>query len=184
MKLQDLQDHLQKVKTHLSDELAKVRTGRASANVLDAVKVAAYDGSDPMYLKELASITVPDSQSVLVAPWDKSLLAKIEEAVRKANLGLNPINEGEHIRIPVPPLTEERRKELAKHVSALVEQSKISIRTIRQNAIKAIEETEENGVISEDEMTRQKKQIEEKIAAANKDLELLGEVKQKELMTL
>ncbi len=184
MKINDLQNHLDKVKSHLNDELAKVRTGRASASVLDSVKVDAYPGSERMLLKELASVTVPDSQSVLISPWDKSLLAKIEESIRKSNLGLNPINEGEHIRLPVPPLTEERRKEFTKHVSHLVEQSKISIRTIRQNAIKAVEETEDNGVISEDEMIRQKKQIEEKIVSANKDLEALGELKQKELMTI
>ena len=184
MKINDLQSHLAKVKEHLSAELSRLRTGRASASVLDAIKVQAYAGSDLMPLKELGTITIPDAQTLMISPWDKSLLPKIEDAIRKANIGLNPINDGANIRVPVPALTEERRKELVKHVSYEVEQAKISVRTIRQNAIKSVEEEEDNGVISEDDMNRQKKQIETEIANTNKELEALGLTKEKELMQI
>jgi ribosome recycling factor len=184
MKIQDLQEHLDKVKVHLKDELSKIRTGRANATILDGIRVAAYAGVDPMALKEVASVSIPDAQSILIEPWDKTLLPKIEESIRSANLGLAPINEGTNIRISIPQLTEDRRKEFAKLVSSTVEQAKISVRVIRQNAIKAIEESEDNGVISEDEMVRQKKIIEDKISQTNKDLDVAGEAKEKELMVV
>ena len=184
MKIQDLQEHLEKVKAHLKDELSKVRTGRANASVLNGVRVAAYAGAEPMALKEVASISIPDAQSILIEPWDKTLLPKIEEAIRSANLGLAPINEGVNIRISIPALTEDRRKEFTKNVSATVEQTKISVRVLRQNAIKAVEEEEDNGVVSEDEMNRQKKIIEEKISQTNKELDSIGEAKSAELMAV
>lgn len=184
MKIEDLKDHLNKTKVHLKEELAKVRTGKANAAILDDVKVNAYEGSDPLTVKEVGTVTVPDSQSILITPWDKSLLKKIEEAVRNSKLGLNPINEGEHIRIPVPALTEERRLEMTKHVSQIVEQAKISVRTLRQNAIKAAEEMEDNGIISEDDLTRSKKEIEDVISKTNKDLDVMGEEKKQELLKI
>ena len=184
MKIEDLREHLNKTKVHLKEELAKVRTGKANAAIIDEVRVNAYEGSEPLALKEVGTVTVPDSQSILISPWDKSLLRKIEEAVRGSKLGLNPINEGEHIRIPVPVLTEERRVELTKHVSQIVEQSKISVRTLRQNAIKAAEEMEDNGVISEDDLARAKKEIEDVVSKTNKELDTIGDEKKQELLKI
>jgi len=182
MKGQDFQNHLNGIKDFLSTEFSKLRAGRASTSLVDDIQVEAYEGSDPMPIKELASVVVPDAQSVVIAPWDKSVLKKVESAIRKADKGLNPVNEGEQIRVPVPSLTEETRKQMTKEISNLVEQAKIRVRTLRQDAIKAVEEQEDNGVISEDEMFRQKKEIERDISDINKELEELGEKKVEEVM--
>jgi ribosome recycling factor len=184
MKIEDLKDHLNKARIHLKDELSKVRSGKANASIIDEVRVEAYAGTEAMAVKEVATVTIPDSQSILINPWDKSLLRKIEDAIRNSGLGLNPINEGSQIRVPVPSLTEERRMEMVKHVSQIVEQSKISVRTVRQNAIKAAEEMEDNGVITEDDLFRIKKEIEDLVSSANKDLDALGEDKKEELLKI
>ncbi len=182
MKQEDIQQHIDSAQSYLAEELAKIRTGRASPALVEGITVEAYDGSDPMPLNELATVSVPEPQSVLITPWDKSIVPKIEEAIRDAGKGLSPVNDGENIRVPVPQLTEDRRKEYAKEVNQFVEQAKVKVRNIRQNAIKAVEEQQENGVISEDEMRRQKKLIEDQIQNANKDLEDMGKEKETEIM--
>ena len=182
MKQEDFSEHLQKIQTFLKDEFSKLRAGRASTSVVEDVLVNAYEGSDPMPIKELGSVNIPDAQSIVIVPWDKGVLKNIESAIRDSGKGLNPVNEGDQIRVPIPPLTEDRRKEMAKEISRLVEQAKIRVRTLRQDVIKAVEEQETNGVISEDEMFRLKKEIESKVSNANKNLEEMGEVKEAELM--
>jgi len=182
MKDQDFQNHLNNIKEFLVSELAKLRAGRAATSLVDDIQVEAYEGSDPMPIKELASVVVPDAQSVVIAPWDKSVLKKIESAIRKSDRNLNPVNEGDQIRVPVPPLTEDRRKEMGKEISNLVEQAKIRVRTLRQDIIKSVEEQEDNSVISEDEMFRKKKEVEQKISDLNKQLEEMGEKKEEEVM--
>lgn len=182
MKSEDLHNHLNGIKNFLSDELGKLRVGRAAPALVEEIKVQAYAGSESMAIKELGSVSVPDSQSITIAPWDKSVLKKIEDAIRNSGKGLNPINEGDQIRVPVPPLTEERRREMAKEVSKIVEQAKIRVRTIRQDAIKSVEEQEDNGVISEDDMNREKKDIEAQIKAINDELDKMGEEKSAEIM--
>ena len=185
MKIDDLKDHLYKAKVHLKEELAKVRSGKANASIIDEIKVVAYDGSEPMFIKELATVSIPDSQSILITPWDKSLLQKIEKGIRASNtLGLNPINEGGSIRIAIPALTEERRLEMTKFVSQLVEQSKIAIRSVRQNAIKAAEEMEDNKVITEDDLFKMKKDIDDLVSLANKEFDAIGEEKKQELLKI
>jgi ribosome recycling factor len=184
MKSEDFQNHLGNIKKFLSDELGKLRVGRAVPSLIEDIKVDAYPGSDPMPIKELGSVSVPDSQSITIAPWDKSVLRKIEDAIRNSGRGLNPINEGEQIRVPVPPLTEERRKDMSKEVSKIVEQAKIRIRTLRQDAIRSVEEQEQNGVISEDDMARMKKDIEARVKDTNDALENMGAEKSAEIMKI
>lgn len=182
MKHEGFLSHITGVKSFLSSELNKIRTGRAASSLVEDIKVEAYAGSQALPIKELASVSVPDSQSILISPWDKSIVKKIEAAVLSSDKGLNPINDGENIRIPIPTITEERRKELAKEISALVEQAKIKIRTLRQDVIKSVEEQQDNGVISEDDMYRMKKDIEANVSKANMDLENLGREKEDEVL--
>lgn len=184
MKPEDFQNHLTNIKKFLSDELSKLRVGRAVPSLIEDIKVEAYAGSEAMPIKELGSVSVPDSQSITVAPWDKSVLKKIEDAIRNSGRGLNPINEGEQIRVPVPPLTEDRRREMSKEVSKIVEQAKIRVRTLRQDVIKSVEEQEDNGVISEDDLARQKKEIEADIKKTNDELDEMGATKSTEIMKI
>lgn len=184
MKHEDLNQHLQDVKSHLAQELTNIRTGRAAVALVEDIKVEAYAGSQPMPLKELANIAVPEPQSITITPWDKGVLKAIETAIVNSGKGLNPANEGSLLRITVPLLTEERRKELSKEVANHVEQAKIKVRNIRQDAMKSIEEQEENGVISQDDMFRLKKQAEDTISKINDELESMGKTKSDEVMTV
>ena len=182
MKHEDLVSHITNVRNFLSSELNKIRTGRASASLVEDIKVDAYEGSAPLPLNELASVSVPDSQTILISPWDKSVIKKIEVAIKSCEKGLNPINDGVNLRVPIPAITEDRRKDLTKEISALVEQAKIKIRTIRQDVIKSVEEQQNNGVISEDDMYRMKKDIEADVSKANMELERMGQEKEDEVM--
>ena len=182
MKPSDFQQHLQNTKNFLSNELNNIRTGRATSALVENIEVAAYEGSPALPIKELGSIAKISPQMLSITPWDKSIIAKIEKAVRDAGKGLNPVNDGENVKVPVPPVTEERRKELIKDVSRVLEDAKISIRTLRQNAMKAYEEQEENGVISEDDLFREKKRIEDEIKKTNDALEEMADLKKKEVM--
>ncbi len=184
MKSEDFQNHLSIIRKFLNDELGKLRVGRAAPSLVEDIKVDAYAGSEPMPVKELGSVSVPDSQSITIVPWDKSILRKIEDAIRSSGRGLNPINEGDQIRVPVPPLTEERRRDMSKEVSKIVEQSKIRVRTLRQDVIRSIEEQEKNGIISEDDMARQKKEVETHVKDMNGELESMGAKKSAEIMKI
>jgi ribosome recycling factor len=184
MKYDDLLHHLEDAKNSLTQELAQIRTGRANSIMVETIMVNAYTGSEPLPIKELATIAIPDAQSILITPWDSSVLSKIEDAIIKSQKGFNPINEGKDIRVPIPMLTEERRKTFAKEIGEEVENAKIRIRNIRQDVMKSVEEQEDNGVISEDEMYRQKKLIEEAISKTNKELEEIGRLKSEEVMQL
>lgn len=182
MKREKFLEHIENIKEFLSEELSKLRVGRATPSLVEDILVEAYPGSAAMPLKELSSITTPDAQSVVVIPWDKSVIKQVEAGIRESGKGLNPVNEGEQIRVPVPPLTEDRRKEMVKDISKIVEQAKIRVRTLRKDAIKSVEEMEENGVISEDDMFREKKEIESDVAGINETLEKMGKEKEVEVM--
>jgi len=133
----------------LGNEFGALRTGRASAALFDKIKVDYYGQETP--LSQVASISVPEARLVVIQPWDKSLLGPIEKAILKSELSLNPNNDGKLLRINFPPLTEDRRKELAKNAKAIAEQSKIAIRNIRREAIDEIKKLQKAGDISEDE---------------------------------
>ncbi len=182
MKHEDLVSHITNVKSFLSSELNKIRTGRAVASLVEDIKVDAYEGSAALPLNEVASVSVPDSQTILISPWDKSVIKKIESAIIASEKGLNPINDGVNLRVPIPAITEDRRKSLVKEISALIEAAKIKIRTLRQDVIKSIEEQQDNGVISEDDMYRMKKDVEADVSKANLDLERMGQEKEDEVM--
>ena len=124
---------MDKVIAHLTEELASVRAGKASVNVLNGILVEYY--GTPTDISQVASITVPDARTVLVQPWEKKMIPVIEKAILVANIGLTPSNNGEHIRLNIPPLTEERRKELVKQIKAETETARVSLRGIRRDLV-------------------------------------------------
>lgn len=161
-------------------ELNKIRTGKASPAILDGVKVNYYGSIVP--LKQAASISVPEIRLITVQPWDKSLITEIEKAILKSDVGLMPINDGHIIRLPIPPLTEERRKELVKQTKRLGEEIKVSIRNSRRDANESLKNDEKDGTISEDESFRSQEKIQE---LTNKYIEKVDEIlkaKENEIM--
>lgn len=162
----------------LNHRFATVRAGRANPSSLDGVMVEYYGTPTP--LKSLATITVPEARILQIKPFDKHSLADIEKAIVVANLGYNPSNDGETIRIVIPQLTEERREELVKQVKKLAEEEKIAIRNIRKNAMDDIKEEAEN----EDEQDRLEKQLQDQVNEYNKKIEVELKKKEEELRTV
>ncbi len=167
---------------HLQVELAKLRTSRANPALIDDLKVDYY--GVPTALKQLGSISVPEPRQLLIQPWDKNALAPIEKAIRDAGLGLNTANEGDKIRISLPELNEERRKELTKVVGRIAEQARIKLRAVREEIFKDIKNQEAAGKISEDERFRQQEKLQELVDEYNKKIKELAEAKEKEIMTI
>lgn len=138
-------------------EFASVRTGKASAALLDTVRVDAYGSKMP--LNQVATINTPEARLIVVQPWDKGLMGEIERAIQSASLGLNPSNDGNVIRVPIPPLSQERRQDMVRLLHKMAEEGKISVRHARQEANKEIKELEHDHEISEDESRRQQEQV-------------------------
>lgn len=174
------EDKMSKAIENLRYELNKIRTGKASPAILDGIKVNYYGSIVP--LKQAASISVPEMRLITVQPWDKSLINEIEKAILKSDVGLTPINDGHIIRLPIPALTEERRKELVKQTKRLGEEIKVSIRNARRDANESLKKGEKDGAISEDESFRSQEKIQE---LTNKFIEKVDEVlkvKENEIM--
>ena len=163
---------------NLSKRFATVRAGRANPSSLDGVVVDYYGVSTP--LKQLANVTVPEARQLLIKPFDKGALAEIEKAILASNLGYNPSNDGETIRIVIPELTEERRKELAKQVKAISEEARVSIRNIRHEAMEDIEKED----LPEDEEKGMEKEVQELVNKYNKKIDTLLKEKEQELLTV
>jgi ribosome recycling factor len=178
----ELKSKLEKSVEYLQVELAKVRTGRASPAMVEEIKVNAYEAM--MAIRELGSISVPDAQSLVISPWDKGLSDQIAKAIRESDLNLNPMVDGDLIRVPIPDLTEERRKEMTKLVTSKVEEVKNSIRNIRQEAMKDIDKQFDDKDISEDEKFDTKEEVEKIVKEHNDNSEKLGEDKKKDLLSI
>ncbi|MCZ6627994.1 MAG: ribosome recycling factor [SAR324 cluster bacterium] len=166
----------------LKNDLAAVRTGRASAEILNPIMVDYYGTSTP--LNQLATLNTPDAQLITVTPFDKSTIKDVEKAIMASDLGLNPSSDGSMIRVPIPVLTEERRKELAKHVKKMGEDSKIAMRNIRRDANDMLKAKEKNKEISQDEEKVGHQKIQEVTDTHVKSIEELVKSKEKELMTV
>lgn len=138
------QGKMDKAISFLVDELATVRAGKASTNLLNGIMVEYYGNPTPV--SQVASVTVPDARTVLVQPWEKNMIAPIEKAILVANIGLTPSNNGEHIRLNVPALTEERRKELVKQIKSEAETARVSLRSIRRDAVDAFKKAQKEGM--------------------------------------
>jgi ribosome recycling factor len=154
---QNAQENMEKAIAALKKELKRVRTGRASLSILDGVKVDYYGTLTP--LNQLASLAVPESRLITIQPWDASVIKEIEKAILKSDLGLTPTSDGKIVRIAIPPLTEQRRKELVKVVHKICEDHKVSIRNIRRDANEEIKELKKDGKIAEDEAFKSQEKI-------------------------
>lgn len=176
------EEKFQKVISHFLAEAAKVRTGRANAALVDGILVDYYGSKTP--LKQVASINIPEPRMIIIQPWDKGSLANIEAAIRKSDLGINPVNDGQIIRLAIPPLNEERRMELSKSLNKMAEESKVSVRNIREDIWKEIQEKEKSGELSEDEKFRDKDALQKVVDEYNKKIEEIREKKEKEIMII
>lgn len=182
MTTSELKSKLQKSVEYLRSELSQVRTGRANPSLLEDITVEVYESK--MALKELGSITLSDAQTIMVSPWDKSLIPDISKAIRESEAKLNPVEAGASLRVPIPPLTEERRKELSKIVNNKVEEAKQSIRNIRQDAMKDIDRQFDEKEITEDDKFAYRDDVEEIVKNTVEEIEKMGEAKTEELMTV
>lgn len=167
---------------HCKSELASVRTGRAHASMVSDITVMAYGAAQP--LKALASITVSDPRTITIEPWDKSIIADIERGIREANLGVNPVNDGRVVRVPMPQMTEEARREMTKLLGHKLEQARISIRQLRDEAREKIQAAEKNKELNEDERYRLQDQLDEMVKEYNEQIKTMGDEKEKEIMTI
>ncbi|MEO8813265.1 MAG: ribosome recycling factor [Caulobacteraceae bacterium] len=150
--LANYRGRMDKAVVALKEEFATLRTGRASAGLLDQVHVEAYGSRMP--ISQVGSVSVPEARSITVSVWDKGLVVSVEKAIRNAGLGLNPVVEGQNLRIPIPPLTEERRRDLAKLAGKYAEQQKVAVRNVRREAMDDLRKAEKEAVITQDEHKR------------------------------
>jgi len=163
-------------------ELASVRTGRANAAILDHVRVD-YHGT-PMPVNQLGSVTIPDASMLVITPWDPSVVPQIDKAIRASDLGLNPTTDGKVVRVPIPSPTEERRKELVKHIHKALENHRTAVRNIRRDIKEAIDKLEKDKKISQDEQKRALDELEKVSHFETKKIEDLSALKEKEVMEI
>ncbi|ABD03816.1 ribosome recycling factor [Synechococcus sp. R55.3] len=182
MELAEIEELMNKAVQATQRSFNTVRTGRANSSLLDRIQVEYYGVPTP--LKALASLTTPDSSTLLIQPFDPSTLAAIERAIVASDLGLTPSNDGKVVRLTIPPLTEERRKELSKQVAKLAEEGRVSIRNIRRDGIDSVRKREKNGELSEDESKSLQDDIQKLTDRYIKKIDELLAEKEKELTTL
>jgi ribosome recycling factor len=163
-------------------DLASVRTGRANVALLDHVRVD-YHGT-PMPINQLGTLNVPDPMMIVISPWDPGAVAPIDKAIRTSDLGLNPTNDGKVVRVPIPALTEDRRRDLVKHIHKVLENHRTAVRNIRRDIKEAVERLEKEKKISEDERKRSLDELEKLTHAETKKIEDLSAAKEKEVMEI
>jgi len=178
--LKQTSDRMAKAVEHVSIEFNKIRTGKASTVLLEGVKVDYYGNPTP--LNQVATLNTPDFHTISVQPWDKSVIAAVEKAILNSNLGLNPTNDGNIVRVPIPPLNEERRKELVKLIKKLSEEGRISVRNIRRDEIEKMKKTEKEEHISEDDRKNGEQEIQKLTDKYIKEIDALLSKKEKEIM--
>ena len=173
-------DRMEKAISALKDEFASLRTGRATAGLLDQVMVDAYGSSVP--INTVASVSVPEPRSISVSIWDRGLVISVEKAIRNAGLGLNPVVDGQSLRVPVPPLTEERRRDLAKIAAKYAEQQKIAIRNVRRDANDDLKKAEKDSTITQDEQRRMETEVQKFTDESIKRVDEALKTKEQEIM--
>lgn len=166
----------------LTDSLTTLRVGRANPMMVENIMVEVYGAQTP--IKQMASITVPEARTILIAPWDKTIIKDIEKAIELAKIGISPVNEGAQLRLTVPALTEESRKELVKSVGEKMEKTRIAVRQIRDKAKDNIVKQEKDKQITEDDKYDLQKKLDELVKNYNEKIKLMGDKKEKEIMTL
>jgi len=178
--LKDLHDRILKTLDQLRQELTAVRTGRASLHLLDGVRVDYYGTQTP--LNQVATLSVPEARLIMVKPWEKNMIPVIEKAIRDANLGVNPMSDKDLVRVPIPALTEERRKEIVKQVRHKGEEHKIAVRNERRDAKELVEVAEKDGDISEDEAKKALEKVQKETDDGVKKVDEIVAAKEKEVM--
>ena len=173
-------DRMDKAIAALKEEFASLRTGRASASLLDQVMVEAYGATTP--LTAVAAISVPEPRAISVSVWDRGVVAAVDKAIRSSGLGLNPVVEGQTLRVPIPPLTEERRRDLTKIAAKYAEQQKVAIRNVRRDANDDLKKAEKDSVINQDEQKRMETEVQKMTDEAVKRVDEALKTKEQEIM--
>ncbi len=179
---EDLKDRMGKSIESLKREYSRLRTGRASISLLDGIRVSYYDTPTP--LNQMASLAVPEPRLIVIQPWDKTAIEDIEKAILKSELGLTPMNDGKVIRISIPPLTEERRKELVKVARKMSEENKVAIRNIRRDANEMLKDLKKEKEISEDELFRSQEEVQKATDQFISQVDELCAAKEKEILEI
>lgn len=180
--VQKAQTDFQKSLDHLNDEYGKLQTGRASPALVEHLIVEAYGSNQP--LKNLAGVSVPDGRTVQIQPWDRGILHAIEKAIQNSDLNLNPVNNGVCVILNIPPLTEERRRDLVKVVNRLAEEAKISLRNLRHDLLALFKRMEHDSEMTEDDVKGAEKDLQEIIDKFNKQVEEMARKKEEVIMTV
>lgn len=178
--LKEAEAHMQKSIHVLQEDLTAIRTGRAHPGLVEKIQVEYYGAPTPLI--QLASISVPEPRALLIKPFDKSTLKAIERAILASELGLTPNNDGVAIRLNLPPLTEERRRDLVKHVHHRLEEARVALRNIRRDAIKDLKDFENEKLISEDDRKRGEEELQKLVDRLMAEIERIGQHKEKEIM--
>ena len=173
-------DRMDKAIGALKEEFGSLRTGRASASLLDQITVEAYGSNMP--ISQVGAVSVPEPRSITVSVWDKGLVVSVEKAIRASALGLNPVVEGQNLRIPIPPLTEDRRKEFVKLAGRYAEQQRIAVRNVRREANDDLKKAEKDAVISQDELKRLESEVQKITDEAVRRVDEALKTKEQEIM--
>ncbi|MEN6373663.1 MAG: ribosome recycling factor [Smithella sp.] len=179
---QKLQGDMEKTISALDKSFSRVRTGRASVSLLDGIKVDYYGTPTP--IAQVATLSVPESRLIVIAPWDATAIGAIEKAIQKSDLGLMPSNDGKIIRLAIPPLTEERRKELVKVVKKMAEEAKVKLRNIRRDANEELKEAKKNNKIAEDQLFTAQEEVQKLTDGNIQKLDKVLAAKEKEIMEI
>lgn len=178
--IKDAEQKMDKSVESLQQELSGFRTGRATPNLLDVVHVDAYGSK--MKINQLGNITVPDSHLIVIDLWDKSLMSAVEKAIMASPLGVNPSNDGRLIRIPIPPLSEERRKELTKVANKMAEEARVAVRNIRRHVLETLKKEQKDGKITEDDLHRLSDEVQKLTDKHIEKIDQILKAKEKDIM--
>jgi ribosome recycling factor len=178
--LDDMKTHMEKTLNVLKNEFQKVRTGRASTSILDGVVVDYY--GNPSSISQVATLAVPEPRTITISPWETKMIGPIEKAIMNANIGMTPSNDGRAIRLNLPPLTEERRKEIVKDLRKKAEDDKVALRNIRRDAIDKLKKLEKDKTITEDELKKYEKDVQDATKAFEAKIDEAVSHKEKEVM--
>jgi ribosome recycling factor len=178
--LDDLKSKMQKAVDHALHNFSLQHTGKADPSMVEGVMVEAYEST--VRLRDVAAITTPDARMISIQPWDKGILKAIDKAIRAANLGLNPVVDGNLLRCHIPELSRERRQELVKRVSGMAEEGRVVVRNHRRDAMDALKKMEKDGILSEDDLKRYEKDVQKLTDSANKDIDSHLKTKEDELL--
>ena len=180
--LDDLEERMMKSEDSMKHDFSAIRTGKASTALVEPITIDYY--GTPTKLRDVAGISTPDPRTISIQPWDKSALAKIEKAIIASNLGITPLNDGKVIRLPIPPLSGERRQQLTKQVKARCEEAKVSVRNIRRDGNETAKKLEKDSVINEDELKDVLEKIQKLTDEYIRKLDAVSAEKEKEIMTV